>query len=152
MEPRFFLGPRNEMFIRFVCAQKHPTLEAELGMFAARDQIDLSLLPGSLQRAQEETFFWFSKRGPGLLYPRLTGKLRTRNVRKSLFWFKEDASFWGYPKGSVVQRARDLAKVITESGIEIREIRRSDPGRVIWQDLKQVLALPDPKGVPRAFS
>lgn len=122
-------------------------------MFAARDQIDFSQMRGSIQRAHEEAFYWFNTSGGGgLLYPRLTGKLRTSAVRKSLFWFKEDARFWNDKKGSVVRRARELGDALTLAGCEIREIRHPAPGRIVWQDLDQVLALPKPdQTVPRAF-
>ena len=140
------------MFVRFVCSKPHPTLDAELGMFAVRDEMDFTQLPGSLQRAHEEAFFWFSANGcGGLLYPRLRGKVRSWKVRKSLFWFHEKAAFFGHPKGSVVRRARDLALATTAAGMEIREIRARDPGQVIWQDTKQVLALADTDRLPRAF-
>ena len=107
---------------------------------------------GSIRRAHEEAFFWFSPNGGGgLAYPKFTGRQRTSNIRKSLFWFKEDASFYRHEKGSVVRRARDLARVITEAGVEIREIRVRDPGRIIWEDMKQVLALPETNQIPKAF-
>jgi len=142
----------DAMYVRFVCSQPHPTLDAELGMFAARDKIDFSKLRGSLQRAHEEAFYWFSAHGGGgLLYPRLSGKFRTSKIRRSLFWFDEQASFWGHSKGSVVRRARDLARVITEAGVEIREINAKDPGEIIWKDSKQILALPVLDQIPRAF-
>ena len=116
------------------------------------EKVNLSGMRGSLQKAHEEAFYWFrADGGGGLLYPRLKGKVRTPKVRKSLFWFDEQAAFWGYPKGSVVQRARDLARVMTAAGVEIREIRLRDPGEIIWKDTKQVLACPVPGQIPRAF-
>ena len=131
------------MYIRFVSSHQHPIANANLGMFCAREEIDFSQLQDSDQRAQEEAFFWFSSRGPGrLLYPRLKGRSQTRNVRQSLFWFKEKAAFFGPDKGSVIKRARELAKVLSEAGTEIREIKMEDPGEIIWQDHKQILALP----------
>ena len=140
------------MFIRFVCSRPHPTLDSELGMFAARQEIDFSQMKGSIQRAHEEAFYWFSMSGGGgLLFPKLKGKQRTANVRRSLFWFKEDANFWGYKKGSVVRRARDLGQVMTDAGVEIREISVKNPGRIIWEDTKQVLALPENIQIPKAF-
>jgi len=121
-------------------------------MFAARDKVDFSSMRGSLQRAHEEAFYWFSTGSAGgLLYPPLHGKARTSEIRKSLFWFKAKAAFWGHPAGSVVRRAQDLARVLTEAGVEIKEIRVQDPGRIIWEDSKQVLALPVLGQVPRAF-
>lgn len=58
------------MFIRFVCADAHPSGVGELGMFAARERIDFRKQPGRVQRAHEEAFYWFSPRGGGgLIYP-----------------------------------------------------------------------------------
>ena len=131
------------MYIRFVSSHLHATANANLGMFTARDSMDFSDLKGSLQKAHEEAWIWFSPRGPGgLSFPRFTGKARTSNVRKSLYWFKEDASFWGYGKGSVIRRARELAKSVTDSGTEIKEIKSKNPGEIIWSDSDQILALP----------
>jgi len=139
------------MYIRFVCEKPHPTVDAELGMFAARDDIDFSSLKGSIQKAHEEAFYWFrSNGGGGLIYPKLTGKTRTQEVRKSLFWFKENATFGGR-RERVIDRARQLASALTLAGCEVREIRTADPGKIIWQDMKQILALPGRTGVPKAF-
>ena len=131
------------MYIRFVSSHKHPSADANSGMFTARDNINFSEFRGSIQKAHEEAWVWFSPQGPGgLHYPRFKGKARTRNVRKSLFWFKEDAYFLGYEKGSVIRRARDLAKSLTNAGTEIKEIKSNDPGEIIWSDSNQILALP----------
>ncbi|WP_171174484.1 hypothetical protein [Ruegeria sp. HKCCD8929] len=121
-------------------------------MFAARNEIDFSWQRGSVQRAQEDAFYWFTGDGGGeLMYPRLKGKARTPNVRKSLFWFREDALLFSREAGSVVMRARELAAAITLAGCEIREIKLNDPGRIIWEDSRQVLALPEQRKIPRAF-
>ncbi|MEP1230426.1 MAG: hypothetical protein ABJG88_07100 [Litorimonas sp.] len=121
-------------------------------MFTVRQEIDFSQMKGSIRRAHEEAFYWFNVNGGGgLVFPKLKGKQRTSNVRKSLFWFKEDANFWGYENGSVVRRARDLAQVISDAGVEIREISVKNPGRVIWEDTNQILALPENVHIPRAF-
>ncbi|WP_170326353.1 hypothetical protein [Ruegeria arenilitoris] len=141
-----------QMFIRFLANTDHPSLNAELGMFAARDTIDFSRLKGSVQRAHEEAFYWFSPEGGGgLTYPRLRGKVRTPDIRKSLFWFREDAKFYNRAAGNVITRARELASALTLAGCEIREIRTRDPGKIIWQDHLQVLARPKSDDIPRAF-
>lgn len=121
-------------------------------MFAARDRIDFSRQKGSVQRAHEEAFYWFTAGGRGgLTYPRLKGKVRNPDVRKSLFWFHEDAKFFYRDAGKVVDRARDLAAALSMAGCEIREMRAKDPGKIIWDDNVQVLARP-PEGFPaRAF-
>lgn len=140
------------MFVRFVSNRPHPNINAELGMFAARDHVDFSKQKGSIQRAHEEAFYWFSADGGGgLTYPRLKGKVRTPDVRRSLFWFREDAKFFRREAGSVVVRARELAAVLTLAGCEIREIGTRTPGKIIWEDSRQVLALPNFERVPRAF-
>ena len=138
-------------FVRFVVNEPHPTVDAELGMFTALERIDFSGQRGSIQRAHEEAWFWFSREGGGGLYrPRLTGKLRSQSVRKSLFWFKADARFGWKEKGSVLRRARQLAEVMGDAGVEVREIGSDEPGEVIWEDARQVLARPDGP-VVRAF-
>lgn len=138
-------------FVRFVVDEPHPTVDAELGMFTALERIDFSRQRGSIQRAHEEAWFWFSLHGGGGLYrPRLTGKVRTQAVRKSLFWFKAEGRFAGKETGSVLRRARQLAQVMGDAGVEVREIATDDPGEVIWQDTRQVLARPD-GAVIRAF-
>lgn len=72
-------------------------------------------------------------------------------MRKSLFWFKPDATFHGFEKGSMIRRARELAAALTAAGGEIRELRIKDPGEIVWEDFDQVLAYPAPRSVPRAF-
>ncbi|TYC49413.1 hypothetical protein FMN50_25590 [Rhodobacterales bacterium] len=140
------------MFVRFVCSRPHPNVDAELGMFKAREEIDFSQLKGSVQKAHEEAFYWFSARSGGQLhYPKLRGKQRSRDVRKSLFWFKAEARFYLSGGGLMVDRARQLAAALTLAGCEIREIESPEPGTIIWEDSNQVLALPGPNGVPRAF-
>lgn len=141
------------MYVRFVSAWPHPTLDAELGMFSARHKVDFSNCKGSIQKAHEEAFAWFIARGPGgLTFPRLRGRARTTRVRKSLFWFKPDAAFCGYEKGSIIRRARELAAALTSAGCEIRELRVKDPGEIVWEDCDQVLAYPTFKTIPRAFA
>ena len=121
-------------------------------MFLARAQIDFSTLPGSVQRAHDEAWYWFRPDGGGgLQYPRLVGQARTQKVRKSVFWFRSDARFWGHPKGSMILRARELAQAVSAAGVEIRELRMDDPGEIIWEDLTQVLAWPGNQPLPRAF-
>ena len=145
-------GPLMPAFVRFVCAQEHPSADGELGMFLARQKIDFSTLPGRLQRAHDEAWYWFrADGGGGLEYPRLRGRARTSKVRKSVFWFRTDARFFGHPKGSMVRRARGLAEAITAAGVEIRELQVDHPGEIIWEDLAQVLAWPGSEGLPRAF-
>ena len=142
---------RGGKFVRFVVDRPHPTVDAELGMFTALEEIDFGLQRGSVQRAHEEAWYWFSKTGGGGLYrPRLTGKLRSQAVRKSLFWFKADASFSYRDKGAVVTRARQLARAMCAAGVGVRELHVDDPGLIIWEDQRQVLARPTAP-TPRAF-
>lgn len=142
---------RDGAFIRFVVDRPHPTLDAELGMFAALEDIDFDEQKRSVQRAHEEAWYWFSPNGGGRLYrPRLSGKLRSQSVRKSLFWFKADGTFAWKDKGAVVRRVRQLAQVMGDAGVEVRELHTDDPGQVIWEDMKQVLARPSGP-VGRAF-
>jgi hypothetical protein len=129
-----FIG-RPNTYVRFVSADLHPTVDAELGMFAARDRIDFAEMKGSIQRAHDEAWQGFSPQArDGLHRPNLRGQARNQAIRKSLFWFAADAKFWGQEEGSVVRRARQLGEVLTAAGCEIREIQTADPGEVFWED------------------
>lgn len=143
------------MFVRFVCNKSHPNIVgAELGMFTARDRIDFSSQKGSVQKAHEEAWYWFHPNGGGgLRYPHLKGKVRTPEIRKSLFWFKKDAtfSFTDRSAGKVVDRAQELASALTLAGCEIRKIEVKNPGQILWEDSNQVLAFADPAEIPNAF-
>ncbi len=141
------------MFVRFVANVPHPNIDADLGMFAARDEIDFSRFKGSVQRANEEAFYWFlANHGMGLTFPRLKGKARSADVRRALFWFREDATFSDRKAGRVVDRARQLAQALTLADCEIRELKTRDPGQIVWEDTKQVLAVPSKDLVLHAFS
>jgi hypothetical protein len=145
-----FIG-RPKTYVRLVSADPHPTVDAELGMFAARDKIDFSEMKGSIQRAHDEAWYWFSPQSrDGLHRPNLRGQARNQAIRKSLFWFAADAKFRGQEEGSVVRRARQLGEVLTAAGCEIREIQTADPGEVVWQNYEQLLARPT-SPVQRAF-
>lgn len=112
-------------------------------MFTALEHIDFDCQKGSIQRAHEEAWFWFCPGGGGGLYrPRLTGKVRNQAMRTSLFWFKADGKFAWNDKGAVIRRARQLAQVMGDAGTEVRELHSDDPGEVLWEDMKQVLARP----------
>lgn len=140
------------MYVRFVSARPHPTVIAELGMFTARDDVDFSQCKGSIQKAHEEAFAWFTGRPHGgLANPRLKGRARTPKIRKSLFWFRSEARFDGCEKGSVIRRARELAQAMTWAGCEIRELHLADPGEIVWEDPLQVLAYPGCRTIPKAF-
>lgn len=142
---------KSELFVRFVCAENHRTADAEAGMFYAIEKLDLTDAKGSVQRAFDEAWYWFSPQGKGGLYrPRMKGKARNQAVRRSLFWFRAEAKFFDSRGGLVVDRARQLADVVTSAGVEIREIQTRDIGELVWEDKFQVLALPT-MPVPRVF-
>lgn len=83
--------------------------------------------------------------------PRLRGPGRLRGGRAGLFWFDEDSAWQGCRRGTVLLSARAMAFEMSRWGIEIREIRIAAPGRVLWRDPYQVLAVPHGT-VPRAFA
>ena len=98
---------QREQFVRFVCAENHRVADAEAGMFHAIENLDLTSAKGSVQRAFDEAWYWFSPEGKGGLYrPRLQDKARNQTVRRSLFWFRAEARFFDSRGGLVVDRAR----------------------------------------------
>lgn len=88
--------------------------------------------------------------GPIGQAPALRGPGRVRDGRAALFWFREAAAECGRSPGQIVFRARDLAYALAAVGIAVREIAVRNPGRVLWSNRYQVLAMPEAP-VPRAF-
>ena len=149
------------MYIRFVSARQHPAVDAEAGIFfEVWELMDSSAYWKNVVRGSPS--YRSSRRRRKALYqsfdafddlgtPKLTGRGRLRDATRALFWFKAEAK-WEHSrhKGSVVISARDLVRDLRYWGVEIREVSVECPGRILWQDDVQVLAVPE-HPVPRAF-
>lgn len=153
------------MFIRFVWDRPHPTVPAEAGMFDAYWRVRETAVPepgpsrgrrgrnpcvDRVRRRHALALRAAATPFNRLRMPVFAGSDRVRGARGALFWFPADAAWPGQAKGTVVMDAWGLVHELARWGIEIRTIESRDPGRLLWSDPHQVLAMPEAP-VPRAF-
>lgn len=154
------------MYIRFVCNRPHPRVPAEAGIFDAYwrlgETLEAEVSPRISRRGRGPRFnrvrnrHYLALRAAVAAFtdldgPKLRGAGRLRGGRAGLFWFRTDAAWQGHHTGTVVQDAWGLVYELARWGVEIRAIESADPGRVLWSDPYQVLAVPSGP-VPRAFA
>lgn len=134
--PDLISGPRviarlQFMYIRFVCAQRSTRARAEVGLFrSAYRDIDWGSASDCWIRDEiDRSLQWFDTY---LDAPNVV----TRCGRDGICWFRDSAA-------RHVSEARYLARLLTEAGHPIAELRMDRPGTVIWSDAHQVVALPE---------
>jgi len=128
------------MYIRFVCAVAHPHADAELGIYRALSLVDLEAQPAWLIEDYERAFRVLR----GLdVPPCVCAYCGTADGLHALCWLRAEHR-------ARVRAFRHLSWVIGEMGLPMAEIVTRDPGRIIYRDEAQVVALP--RGpIPRAF-
>lgn len=123
------------MLVRFVSNipdRRNSSLPAGL-FLAARRVRDRELAPAPELERLQELRDWFND---NLARPRRFNRSTRNNRReKALSWFKDCAI-------EHIRRAREMAKIVTASGYEIREIHTERPGYVVYEDEHQVVAEP----------
>jgi hypothetical protein len=127
------------MYIRFVCATGHPHADAELGIYRAGDLISFEDRPEALI----QSYIHALEACADLPVPPCLRERPTTESRRGLSWLRHERQEW-------VERFRALARVMTEMGVPIGEIATRRPGRIIYSDRNQVVAIPD-RRVHRAF-
>jgi hypothetical protein len=119
-------------YIRFVSAETDDDSGALEGLFRASARVrDASDAPPHVVDELNEALNWFGShlKAPIVYRPRGVDK------RRAICWFKETSV-------EHVQRAQRLAQVVRRNGCDIRTIRTQTPGRVVWEDAHQVMAVP----------
>ncbi|MCI4663918.1 MAG: hypothetical protein MRY74_04280 [Neomegalonema sp.] len=139
------------MYIRFVSALRGDEVDAfepsvdlqglapetlEIGLFRAIGALEDRLAcPEWIQAAISAELAWFNAH---LETPerisRPVRRHKTQRETPAFCWFKPEAR-------EHVERARHLAWLVEEAGVPIREIRARNPGRIIWQDIHQIVVL-----------
>ncbi|MEM9097331.1 MAG: hypothetical protein AAGC79_02315 [Pseudomonadota bacterium] len=129
------------MYLRFVSGYRHPHLDAELGIYTATCFLDFEDQPRWLMAAYHEAFEVLY----GISVPDCVSyDSVTREGRFSLCWIPA-------ARRDLVEGFRYLAWAMTEMGVAIGELRSTDPGRILYRDRDQVVALPYRGRVPKCF-
>ena len=115
------------VFVRFVVGsdgQYHKELN---GIFVeARLLRERGVLTVEEDARLEELYGWFEEQVP--MPPFSAGRF----PRDAVAWFKDDA-------GEPVTRMWDIVALLREHGVEVRLLRSTNPGRVVYDDQVQVL-------------
>ena len=115
-------------YIRFQTSVLCPTTRRPLGVFCAAGEIaDRELVDEHLGKTLEDTLQWFNEH---LQVPRIP-----REYERCLFWFFAE-------RQQVVRRLWDLVAILAEHHVQVRKIRTSDPGLIVYRDEFQVAAMP----------
>ena len=128
------------MYIRFVCPAAHPHANAELGIFQGTRRIGWEGQPAWLADEYRRAY---EAATDGLAVPGCVGWGETADGRRGMCWLRSR-------NRETVAGFRHLAWVMGEMGVPVAEIHSRDPGRIIYRDPAQVVALPY-RGTPRAF-
>ncbi|MFK7945467.1 MAG: hypothetical protein AB8B85_21515 [Paracoccaceae bacterium] len=131
------------MYIRFVTSELDEWSGAEIGFFQPAIAVKYEKVPADdwIRTEITDQVDWFNEH---LDAPeKLDRSAGLRGRVYGICWFRPEAV-------EAVSRARYMAWLLTEAGIPVLDLKRRDPGEIIWRDLMQVVAKP-PRDLPRLF-
>ncbi len=115
-------------YIRFQTSVLCPRAKLPLGVFHATGVLeDEGKIEDYFQDPLKESLQWFNK---NLAVPRITTK-----DQRCVFWFCAD-------RQDFVARLWELVAILKEHEVEVRRVRTSDPGIIVYRDEYQVAAIP----------
>jgi hypothetical protein len=115
------------VFLRFVVGSDGQHHKELTGIFTeARFLRERGGLTEEEETRLEALYEWFNAHVP--VPPFSSGTL----PRDAVAWFKDDA-------GDAIARMWDIVALLHEHGVEVRLLRSTNPGRVVYDDQVQVL-------------
>lgn len=126
------------MYIRFAQTRRDPVCRVAPGLFHAFHRLPPFDREDWRHQEINRLYGWFNR---NLEVPeRLAARVGRHGERRGVCWFDADAR-------DHVSEARYLAWLLSDIGIPIEELRSPRPGVAIWEDLHQVVVIPEP-GAP----
>ena len=124
------LPPAARPFIRFIVAADGDDIRRRTGLFRhLRWPDDTESWPAWQLDLADEAYYWFARR---LTVP----PFRSQHwSHRAVCWFRSDAQH-------VIEKMWELAALLREAGLGVRFIRSRDPGRILYFDRDQIVALP----------
>lgn len=122
---------RSRRYLRFVVGAERQPIHTLGGLI----RHDLTVRVGTHMLEHErtlwkETIRWFNKHMAVPPY-----STRQKLGRRAVCWLRDDAH-------ECIREMRVLAYLLGEAGVPTRVLERANPGRIVWQDEHQVVALP----------
>ena len=115
-------------YIRFQTSVHCPHTKRPLGVFRTTGVLEgEGRIEEHFRDTVSETLRWYND---NLAVPRIPCE-----KRRSVFWFRSDQQ-------EIVDRMWDLVAILVEHQIEVRRLRTTDPGMIVYRDDYQVAAIP----------
>jgi hypothetical protein len=127
----------SELLIRFVVSHKNPGSGYREGFFkTAYRLVNTNVLSDADHMALYELMEWFNE---NLYIPerfnRSTSKGWSSRSTKGLSWFRASAN-------DCISRAQQVRSILAKNGIDVKEVRTTNPGYITYSDPHQVVAEP----------
>jgi hypothetical protein len=113
------------MYVRFIVCE--PGIRPARGIFRPETTIDWHFQPAWLQEQFDEHRNWFNEHLP---VPR-----KRRKLNAGFCWFRPKAR-------EHIARAREMARLIAETGVATAQIQTFRPGQILYRDDYQIVAKP----------
>lgn len=122
------------MFIRFVTDECEDDTGLPLGIFRPAYRLCEDASVPEWQRSELSSVLgWFRTQLP--IPNRFARNLRPHRVSTGLCWFNEEAT-------DCIRQVCYLVQIVSDLGVNVREIRTERPGYIIYEDQFQVVAEP----------
>lgn len=123
-------------FVRFVLSVRHEDTSCATGLFQVRTLWRTRDVSPAVDRRVIAAFEWF---GEHLPVPPVV-----KNRRDGLCWFRRDPDEPRHPEShEALRRAFRLASYLRSRGIGVETLQTSAPGRVLYEDRWQIVAVPE---------
>jgi len=122
-------------FVRFVVPVVNDETRRATGMFQVRDLWPRRQVPVVSRRRVAEAFDWFNEHLP------VPPVVKTQ--RDALSWFRREPGAPAAPEAfEPLRRAFLLASHLRRVGVRVETVQCADPGRILYEDRWQVVAVP----------
>jgi hypothetical protein len=127
----------SRSYVRFVVPVRNDGTARATGVFQVRTLCRRTDLPPSVDRRVRRAFAWF---GDNLPVPPVV-----KEQRGALCWFRrEPGRPWSPDAHEALRRAFQLASYLRSLGMSVETVQTDAPGRVLYEDRWQVVAVPGP--------
>jgi hypothetical protein len=117
------------MYLRFAVSRRDPQSHTWIGLFNAAYQLQDSGRLGSAEATRiQEMLDWFKENLP-------TARPGRKWHPRAVCWFRTEA-------GEPLKKGWELARFLEAQGVWVRLYKTRDPGRRIYSDRFQVMAVP----------
>jgi hypothetical protein len=121
------------MFLRFVVVERDARSGSLRGVIRAASELqEAGALEAYQEKALEEAYAWLNDHLP---VPPALGHRGPRGRTQAISWFRASAA-------EAIDRVRGIVAILHDCGVPVEMVKTANPGRVIYEDEWQVVAIP----------